>query len=155
MKNLFKLMLLFILAIPFQGCSDDDSSSSSNLPVTYYSIKGVWKLQEWSGAGEELPVVYLEFFSGKEKKCNIYTKGLSTMYPDVVSGIYELEDDYYKGDIITGKYDNGKDTGKWSNDYIITLFKEDVMVWVVDGNKSDSYTYVRVDAVPEDMKYIP
>ena len=44
MKNLFKLMLLFILAIPFQGCSDDDSFSSSKLPVTYYSISGVWDL---------------------------------------------------------------------------------------------------------------
>jgi hypothetical protein len=77
------------------------------------------------------------------------------MYPDVVSGIYELEEDYYKGDIITGKYDNGKDTGKWSNDYIITSFKENSMVWVVDGNSDDSYTYVRVEAVPEDMKYIP
>ena len=155
MKNLFKLMLLFILAIPFQGCSDDDSFSSSKLPVTYYSISGVWELQEWSGAGEKLPEVYLEFLRGSERKYNIYTKGLNTMYPDVVSGTYELKKDYYKGDVITGKYDNGKGDGKWGNGYIITTFSEDVMVWVVDGNKSDSYTYVRVDAVPEDMKYIP
>lgn len=146
MKNIFKLMLLLLLVLPFQACSDDDETVRPTLEVTPNNIAGIWELHEWSGSSEA-PVVYVEFIR-KDRKFKIYQK-FDSMYPRVITGTYTLEEDYYKGTVITGKYDNG--TGKWNNDYIVQALYEDAMILVVDGGDAETHTYVRVQELPAEI----
>ena len=105
MKNIFKLMLLFLLALPFQACSDDDEAYVSPLEVTPNNLSGIWELHEWSGSDSEAPVVYIEFIR-KDRKFKIYQK-FDSMYPRVITGTYTIEKDDYKVVTLSGKYDNG------------------------------------------------
>lgn len=145
MKNIFKLMLLLMLALPFQACSnDDDETAPTTLEVTPNNIAGIWELHEWSGSEGKAPVVYLEFIR-KDRKMKIYSK-YDSMYTRVITGTYNLEKDYYKGTVITGKYDNG--TGHWNNDYVVKALYKDVMILAVDGDDAETHTYVRVSQLP-------
>lgn len=148
MKNIFKLMLLMLLVLPFNACSDDnDDVARPTLDVTPNNIAGIWKLHEWSGSDVNLPVVYIEFIR-KDRQFKIYQK-YDSMYPRVITGTYELNEDYYKGVVLTGKYDYGM--GKWNNDYIVKALYEDTMILVVDGNDAEVQTYVRVSDLPASM----
>lgn len=150
MKNILKLMLLFVLVLPFQACSnDDDEVARPTLEVTPNNIAGIWELHEWSGTEGKAPVVYVEFIR-KDRKFVIY-QNYDSMYTRVITGTYELEEDYYKGMILKGKYDYG--TGKWNNDYIVKALYEDTMVLVVDGDGAETLTYVRVSDLPASMTY--
>ena len=150
MKNILKLMLLFVLVLPFQACSnDDDEVARPTLEVTPNNIAGIWELHEWSGTEGKAPVVYVEFIR-KDRKFVIYQK-YDSMYTRVITGTYELEEDYYKGMILKGKYDYG--TGKWNKDYIVKYLYEDTMVIVVDGDGTETLTYVRVSDLPASMTY--
>ncbi len=142
MKNFFKLMLLLLLAIPFQACSDDDEAAIANLEVTTYNIAGVWKLHNWSGSAESLPEVYIEF-SRKENRFKIF-QTYNSMYPEIKTGTYSVEKDYYKGTIMSGVYDH--DNGKWNNKYVIKTFTDTVLELVAG---KETQTFVRVDKVPD------
>ena len=152
MKNIFKLMLLLVMAISFQACSDDDNQKGTKLEVTPNNIAGVWKLQSWSGADDLSGVeVYLELIR-KDRLFNLYEKGLSTMYPTTADGTFTLSKDYYKGDIITIKYNVPTEIHK--NDYRITALDENKLVLVLDGT-DDTSVYERVDEVPAEFFYSP
>lgn len=147
MKNIFKLMLLLLLAIPFQACSDDDEAVVPTLEVTPNNISGIWELHEWSGSDSEAPVVYIEFIR-KDRKFKIYQK-FDSMYPRVITGTYTIEKDDYKVVTLSGKYDNG--TGNWNNDYIVKALYEDALILVTNGDESETHTYVRVQELPADI----
>lgn len=158
MKNIFKLMMLALLVVPFQGCSDDDASMpiimgqgvdfSTPVEVTPNNIAGVWKLQKWSGSSDYTPIVYLELIR-RDCKYNIY-ENYSSMYPRLITGTYTIDNsDYYKGTILKGKYDNA--SGNWNNDYIVALYANS-MVLTVDGDADDVQIFVRVNEVPAEIK---
>ncbi len=147
MKNIFKLMLLFLLVLPFQACSDDDEFTPPTLKVTPNNIAGIWELHEWSASDSDVPMVYVEFIR-KDRKFKIYQK-FDSMYTRVITGTYTLEEDDYKGIIIKGKYDNG--TGKWNNDYIVEALYEGSMILVVDNDEPETHTYVRVEQLPAEI----
>lgn len=151
MKNIFKLMLLLVMALPFQACQDDDDKGGTKLDVTPNNIAGVWKLQSWSGSDDFSAEIYLELIR-KDKLFNLYEKGLGTMYPHVSNGTFTLSKDYHKGDIITIKYDVPTEVHK--NNYIITALDSAKMVWVLDGT-TDTSVYERVDEVPAEFLYSP
>lgn len=149
MKNFFKLMLLSLLLLPLQGCSNDDEAMIPTvLPVevTPNNISGIWKLKSWSGSSQT-PVVYLELIR-RDRKFKIY-QHYDSMYPRLITGTFTLESDYYKGTIISGKYDY--DSGFWNNDYIVTLYSNS-MVLTVDGNSSEVQVYTRVSEIPAEIK---
>lgn len=147
MKNIFRLMLLFLLVMPFQACSDDDEFTPATLEITPNNIAGIWKLYDWSGSGDSAPLVYVEFIR-KDRKFKIYQK-YDSMYTRVITGTYELEENYYKGFVISGKYDYG--TGKWNNDYIVEALYEDRMILLVDGDDAETHVYSRVEELPAEI----
>lgn len=158
MKNIFKLMMLALLVIPFQGCSDDDEASmpivmgqgadfSIPMEVTPNNLAGIWKLQSWSGSNQHTPVVYLELIR-RDRKYYIY-ENYSSMYPRLITGTYSLESDYYKGTILKGKYDHA--SGNWNNDYIVALYANS-MILTVDGDAGEVQVFVRVNEVPAEIK---
>lgn len=158
MKSILKLMMLALLVIPFQGCSDDDEAMlpvvtipgvdmSVPVEVTPNNIAGVWKLQRWSGSDQYTPEVYLELIR-RDRKFNIY-ENYGSMYPRLVTGTFSLESDYYKGAILKGKYNHS--SGNWNNDYIVSLYAN-AMILTVDGDATDVQIFVRVSGVPADIK---
>lgn len=151
MKSILKFLLLSLLVLPFQACSDDDNvglpGDLKPMEVTPNNISGTWKLQSWSGSEEYVPVVYVELIR-KDRKFNMY-QCINSMYPEFITGVYSLENDYYKGDILKGKYDY--DSGSWNNDYVVTLYKNR-MVWVTDNGSGEVQEFVRVNEVPADIK---
>ena len=149
MKNFFKLMLLLLLVLPFQACSDDDGPSVTKLEVTSNNLAGIWKLHSWSGVAGEQPVVYIEFIR-KHNKFRIY-QTYNSMLPEVKTGTFEIDSsDYYKGDVLKGKYDNGM--GEWNNTYIVTALYETTLELKADTKEfSEVQTYVRVSELPTDI----
>lgn len=158
MKSILKLMMLALLVIPLQGCSDDDEAMlpvvtipgvdmSVPVEVTPNNIAGVWKLQRWSGSDQYTPEVYLELIR-RDRKFNIY-ENYGSMYPRLVTGTFSLESDYYKGAILKGKYNHS--SGNWNNDYIVSLYAN-AMILTVDGDATDVQIFVRVSEVPADIK---
>lgn len=146
MKNIFKLMILFLLVLPFQACSDDEEAVVTTLDVTPNNVSGIWKLSEWSGGNGQVPNLYIEFVR-RDKTFKIY-EDVGSMYYEVKTGTFEIEEDIYKGSLIKGKYDYG--TGKWNNDYIVQSLTETVMVLVADGD-GEVQTFVRVDEIPAEV----
>ena len=155
MKNVFKLMLLFFLVLPFQACDNTDDEftfpehnfNAPMLDVTPNNIAGIWELHSWSGSDSQVPLVYVEFIR-KDRKFKIYQK-FDSMYTRVITGTYTLEEDYYKGTIIKGKYDNG--SGKWNCDYIVDALYQDGLVLSVDSEEPEIHTYVRVEQLPAEI----
>ncbi len=149
MKSVLKFLLLFLFVLPFQACSDDENTffEEKPLPVTTNNISGVWKLQSWNGSEEQVPVVYIELIR-RDCKFNLYQ--WFSMYPSLKTGVYSLDNsDYYKGDVIKGKYDH--DSGPWNNDYIVTLYANK-LVLISDDENREVQEFVRVDEVPADIK---
>ncbi len=148
MKNIFKLMMLLLLVMPFQACSDDDETKVTTLDVTPNNIAGIWKLHAWSGTATEQPMVYIEFIR-KDRKFRIY-QTYNSMLPEVKTGTYTIEEDYYKGDILKGKYDNGM--GEWNNVYIVKALYESALELVVDSKEfEETQTFVRVSELPVEI----
>ncbi len=148
MKNFFKLMLLLLLVAPFQACSDDDEPPVTALEVTPNNLAGIWKLHSWSGAAGEQPTVYIEFIR-KDRKFRIY-QTYNSMLPELKTGKYTIENDYYKGDILNGKYDNGM--GEWNNAYIVTALYEEILELKADTEEFDEVqTFVRVSELPSEI----
>lgn len=152
MKNFFKLMLLALLVLPFQACSNDDEASVSvvfvpgvgleiPMEITPNNIAGVWELKSWSNSAEP-PVVYLEFIR-KDRKYRMY-QHFESMYPRLITGTYKIDEN-----TLTGKYDYINEY--WSNEYTIELY-QNTMVLTVKDDAADRQIYVRVSEVPAEIK---
>lgn len=149
MKSFFKIMMLALLVLPFQACSDDDDAAftPTQMAVTPNNISGVWKLDSWSGSDQYTPVVYLELIR-RDRKYNLY-EHYGSMYPSLRTGAFELVDDEDKGVLLTGEYDYA--SGNWNNSYIVKLYANK-MILTVDGDAGDVQIFVRVDEVPAHIK---
>ena len=142
-KNIFKILMLFVISLVTVSCSDDDSVVEE-LEIIPANLHGKWKLQELNGA--ELPegnFIYIDFhYNGKFK---LY-QNHDSMDTRCITGKYSLKKDPQIGTIISGIYDFGN--GAWSNKYIITdLLKSGSMVWTVQDGEEVS-KYVKVDSIP-------
>lgn len=156
MKNLFKTVFLFSLMFCLASCEDDFHSGSgshsggSGMDVTPANINGTWQLSEWNGAPLAEGTYCYVVFSRRERTFEIYQK-FDSMYARYITGTYSIEDDSYKGYVISGVYDY--DNGDWNNDYVVTdLLESGSMVWTAVGDETDVCKYVRVDAVPDEIE---
>lgn len=151
MKNILKLMLLALMVLPFQSCSDDDDTTPTavKLEVTPNNVSGIWQLAEWSGASE-VPVVYLELIR-KDRIFKEY-QSIGSMYTQVKTGKFTLEKDEKKGDIMSGRYDYSYDaeSGKWAHDYLVEVYA-DKMILVADDESAERQVFVRVAEIPADV----
>ncbi|MBE6333256.1 MAG: hypothetical protein E7071_00320 [Bacteroidales bacterium] len=147
MKNLLKIVPMLLMATCFIGCSDDeDEIVIPTIEVNYVTLHGDWMLQEWNGA--ELPEgTYMYITFDRSEKSFVIYQNFDSMYGRKITGTFELEKDYYKGDVITGKYDFEK--GEWNNEYIITdMLESGSMVWSAGDDVSK---YVRCDSIPSNI----
>ena len=154
MKNLFKTIFLFSLMFCLASCEDDFHSGShsggSGMDVTPANINGTWQLSEWNGAPLAEGTYCYVVFSRRERTFEIYQK-FDSMYARYITGTYSIEDDPYKGYVISGVYDY--DNGDWNNDYVGTdLLESGSMGWTAVGDETDVCKYVRVDAVPDEIE---
>lgn len=151
MKSVLKFLLLCLMVLPFQACSDDDGAPLSPdlnpVEVTPNNISGVWKLQSWNDSEEQVPVVYLELIR-RDRKFNLY-QWFDSMYPSLKTGTFSLETDEDDVTTLKGKYNYS--SGPWNNDYIVTLFANR-MVLVTDNELGEVQEFVRVSEVPADIK---
>lgn len=151
MKTIFRMMALFVLCFGLQGCSDDDSDNvASSLEVTPANIAGTWMLAEWNG-GEELPeglYCYI-VFDRRERTYKMY-QNFDSMYARCITGEYFIEDDVYKGSIISGTYDFRLFDNEWNHSYIVTnLTLTGSMIWTAEDDSENICRYIRCDEVPE------
>lgn len=142
MKKITNLLMLLAVAL-FAACVDPIEIPET-LSVTPYNLDGTWKLTQQSGVKlEDTTYVYLVLDS--KEAFQIYDN-MSSGYPVLSTGTYELENDWRIGDIISGTKDF--DGGAWNHEYIITdLFKES-MVWTAKDDTTYVQKYERVTEIP-------
>lgn len=148
MKNIFKIIAVFAFIFSFSSCKDD-APGNEHLEVTPANLDGVWQLSEWCGSPLTDGTYCYVVFHRKDRTFEIYQK-FDSMYARHITGVFSIENDPYKGYIVSGMYDYGN--GEWNNDYIVTLFTENTsMSWVNEDDGTDVSTYVRCEKVPEDI----
>ena len=142
MKKIFNC-IFFTLALVCASCTPDDDIEPT-LAVTNYSIAGTWQLVELNE--EPLPdSTYLYIVFEREGTFSIYNN-LNSMYPVLQTGSFSLEKDWRIGDIISGEYDY--DNGTWNNEYIISDFEKESMIWTIKNDNSDVQKFARITEVP-------
>ncbi|MBE6297120.1 MAG: hypothetical protein E7088_01325 [Bacteroidales bacterium] len=148
MNTLQRTMAMLLLAIVAVACSSDDEIKPQPLEVTPNNVSGIWALA--SVNDEPLPdglFCYIEFVR-RTREFTMYQK-FDSMYPRRITGTFAIENDEYKGALLSGKYDFG--AGAWNNSYIVTSLFENSMVLTVDAENGEVCKYVRCSAVPEDI----
>lgn len=151
MRLLRDILAVAIVAVALfvSGCdkgSEVDNAKKQNMAVTYYTIDGVWMLEEWNGAALSEGTLLYVALDRKEHRFEMWDN-INSMYPTMRSGGFLLKVDDLDRNIISGWYDYG--VGDWSNEYIVELGAEgDRMVWrAVSGNEEMSF--VEVEELPE------
>lgn len=148
MKSILKMAAMLLLAFSFNACSDDEEFVQETLEVTPNNISGIWKLEELGGnAIPDGSFCYIEYVR-KDRKFTIYQK-FDSMYPRCITGTYAIENDPYKGYVLSGKYDYGM--GEWNNSYIVTALYENSMLLTTDNADGEVSKYVRCNEVPSDI----
>ena len=142
----FALVAVALLAAGCDKGNHEEQTKSPNKAVTYYTIDGVWMLEQWNGAPLAEGTLLYVVLDRKEHRFEMWDN-LASMYPTMRSGGFLLSVDEMSRDIISGWYDYG--VGDWTNDYIVELSAEgDRMLWrAVSGD--EQMQFVEVDALPE------
>lgn len=142
----FALVAVALLAAGCDKGNHEEQAKSPNKAVTYYTIDGVWMLEQWNGAPLAEGTLLYVALDRKEHRFEMWDN-LASMYPTMRSGGFLLSVDEMSRDIISGWYDYG--VGDWTNDYIVELSAEgDKMLWrAVSGD--EQMQFVEVDALPE------
>ena len=142
----FALVAVALLAAGCDKGNHEEQAKSPNKAVTYYTIDGVWMLEQWNGAPLAEGTLLYVALDRKEHRFEMWDN-LASMYPTLRSGGFLLSVDEMSRDIISGWYDYG--VGDWTNDYIVELSAEgDKMLWrAVSGD--EQMQFVEVDALPE------
>ena len=145
-KYILKSLMLLVVALITVSCSDDETPVQT-LDVIPVNLHGVWQLQESNGAAlPENVYVYIDF--DRKGTYKLYQNN-DSMYPRLITGKYEIEQDYYLGAVISGVYDF--EQGKWNNEYVVTdLLESGSMIWTVK-NGDEVSKYVRVEKVPQEI----
>ena len=102
MNTFLKTMAMLLLVLGFVACSSDDEFKPQPLDVTPNNISGIWTLSEVNG--EKLPdnlFFYIEFVR-RDRKFTSYLN-LDSMYPRRITGTFSIEEDKYKGALLSGK----------------------------------------------------
>lgn len=146
MKKIFPLLLLTLLTA-FTACEEPIEEVPA-LEVNYINLDGTWQLSEWRDAPlPEGTFVYL-VLNRKDHTFEMYDN-MSSMYPLLMTGLFEVENDYKIGDIVKGTYDH--EQGSWGHDYIVTDLYEESMVWTAVDDATDKQKFVRVAEVPAEI----
>lgn len=143
MKKIIPLLLLATITT-FTAC-EKPAEIVSPLEVNYINTDGTWQLSEWNDAplaeGTWLYIV----LDRKSHTFKVYDN-LSSMYPHLSTGTFEITNDWRIGDIISGTYDHGN--GAWGHEYIVTDLYKESMIWTAKDNATDKQKFVRVAEVP-------
>ena len=148
MNAFLKTMAMLLLVLGFVACSSDDEFKPQPLDVTPNNISGIWTLSEVNG--EKLPdnlFFYIEFVR-RDRKFTSYLN-LDSMYPRRITGTFSIEEDKYKGALLSGKYDFG--AGAWNKTYIVSELYEDYMLLTADDDSGEVCKYIRCNEVPSEI----
>lgn len=148
-KYIFKILTLFLTPFVFTACEEEEVMPAV-LEVTPANLNGTWKLVERNG--KPLPketYCYITFIR-RDKTFKMYDN-FDSMYANLKTGKFEIEQDDWLGYIISGKYDYGK--GEWNNSYIVSeLLETGSMIWTVKDDSSDIQKFERCDGVPQEIE---
>lgn len=149
MKNIFRMMALYMLLFSFIACGDDDEETVPTLEVNYASLHGTWKLAEWNGAPLADGTYCYITFVRRDRTFKIY-QNFDSMYARSITGTFLIENDRELGYVISGEYDYGR--GEWNNKYIVTdLLESGSMIWTVKDDPADVSRYERCDEIPQEV----
>ena len=143
MKRIFPLLIVSLVLL-FAAC-DDKIEPIPTLEVNAINLDGTWQLTEWRDAPLADSTYVYVVLSRKDLAFRIYDN-LSSMYPRLLTGSFELEKDYKVGDIISGTYDHER--GAWNHEYLITCLHKECMTWTATDDATDAQHFVRVAEVP-------
>lgn len=149
MNTSFRFIALVLLLCTFSAC-EKDHSYADNTPVkiTGSQIAGTWQLTQWYGAPIAGDLYFYITFESKGKTFEIY-QNFDTAKARRLTGIYTLEYDEERGNVLNGIYDHA--SGFWNNTYLIGELSPGSMTWSVTDDASDVSIYTRCDAVPKDI----
>ena len=143
MKKTVHLILVAVMAI-MTACEKEEMPIPA-LEVNYINLDGTWQLAEWRGAPlAEGAWLYIEL-DRKEHTFKIYDN-ISTMYPHLYTGVFEITNDWRVGDVISGTYDY--ENGVWNHDYIVTDLYQESMLWTAKDDATEVQKFVRIAEVP-------
>ena len=119
----------------------------------YYTIDGVWMLQEWNGTPLAPGTLLYIALDRKEHRFEMWDN-LNSMYMVETTGGFAIKVDYSNRYILSGWYDYG--AGDWSSEYFVSMDAEgDYMFWVrmADDNlngedSSDKMVFKKIDNIP-------
>mgnify|MGYP003292579029 CR=1 FL=1 len=136
--------LLMLLAVALLTACDNEIETVPSLKVTPYNLEGTWRLDEWNADTlAENTYVYLVLDS--KLTFEMY-QNTNSMYTELITGTYKVEEDWRVGDVISGTYDY--ENGAWNHEYIVTDLYKESMVWTAKDDSTDIQKFVRVDEVP-------
>ena len=143
MKRIFPLLIVSLVLL-FAAC-DDKIEPIPTLEVNAINLDGTWQLTEWRDAPLADSTYVYVVLSRKDLAFRIYDN-LSSMYPRLATGEFELTNDYKAGDVISGVYDY--EGGAWNHEYRVTDLYEESMIWTATDDVTDVQKFVRVSEVP-------
>lgn len=136
--------LLMLLAVALLTACDNEIEPVPSLQATPYNLEGTWRLDEWNADTlAENTYVYLVLDS--KLTFEMY-QNTNSMYTQLITGTYKIEEDWRVGDVISGTYDY--ENGAWNHEYIVTSLYKESMTWTAKDDSTDVQKFVRVDAVP-------
>lgn len=146
--RLFFTTSVAMLAALASGCQTPDSEREPEQikAVTYYTIDGVWRLEELNDKPlSEDTMLYIDF-DRKEHRFEMWDN-FDSMYMTKTTGMFAIEQDEYERYILSGWYDYG--VGDWASDYIVEMtILGDYMLWQSMSN-NEKMLLRRVEELPE------
>lgn len=146
--RLFFTTSVAMLAALALGCQTPDSEREPEQikAVTYYTIDGVWRLEELNDKPlSEDTMLYIDF-DRKEHRFEMWDN-FDSMYMTKTTGMFAIEQDEYERYILSGWYDYG--VGDWASDYIVEMtILGDYMLWQSMSN-NEKMLLRRVEELPE------
>lgn len=146
MKKIATLLIALSVML-FAACERDIDTAVPTLEVKPYNLEGTWQLAEWNGA----PLVegtYVYLVIDRDLTFDMY-QNTNSMYAELLTGTYKLEEDWLVGDVISGTYDY--ELGAWNHEYVVSDLYKEAMTWTAKDDATDVQKFVRVDAVPDDI----
>lgn len=140
--------LLLVTIVTMMAACEKEETPIPTLEVNYINLDGTWQLVEWRGEPLAEGIWLYIALDRKDHTFAIYDN-ISTMYPRLTTGTFELENDWRVGDIISGTYDFGN--GAWNHDYLVTGLYRESMLWTARDDDADRQKLVRVTEVPADV----
>lgn len=145
--RLFFTTSVAMLAALASGCQTPDSEREPEQikAVTYYTIDGVWRLEELNDKPlSEDTMLYIDF-DRKEHRFEMWDN-FDSMYMTKTTGMFAIEQDEYERYILSGWYDYG--VGDWASDYIVEMtILGDYMLWQSISN-NEKMLLRRVEELP-------